>query len=120
MIVLKITTLGFEGSDDHTVGYRRKVTQYLLGAGAMPSTLSFEKDMSSNDNFKMSVGERIEDARENMRAQVAHHLSTISWLNADLNDFYFEAVHSEVKDGLFLFPSGKGTRAYRVSDGKEL
>ena len=119
MFILKMTCLGFRGTEDHTVGYRRKAAQ-LLGHTPPPAALSFSMDTNNSHDFKLAVGDTVGEALEIIRGQVAKHIGTIGWLNADLNDFFFEVATSDVKDGLFWSPGGRGTRAYRVSDCEEL
>jgi len=121
MVICKLTCIGFKGSDDHTVGYRKKATQFLTGSSEPSIQFDIERDIEDkNGNFKLTVGERVEDARETMRQQLAQYIGTVSYLEANLDDFYFEVVTSDVKDGMFWLPGGQGTRQYLVSNGELL
>jgi len=71
-------------------------------------------------NFKYIVADSFEEAKEIMRRQIADYLKRVNWLNANLDDFWFSELHSEIEDGLCWSPSATYCHKYRVSDLKKL
>lgn len=115
MVILKLSNIIFRGSDDHTVGYRKKVVEYLAPDKEKDDKFDIVRPMREGQ-FKWVADSTFQGALELMRKQVASHLSTISWLKANLNDFYFDIVYENVENGLFWTPSTSNGRSYRVSD----
>lgn len=119
MFILRIDQLIFKGSDNHTVGYRRNALRFLTGSDAKDDKYDISQVISANSgNFKWVVADTYENALLIMRDQLTNYIGTISWLNADLNDFYFTELHTEDSNGQFWAPCKSFGYTYRVSDLK--
>ena len=117
MIVLEISSIIFRGSDDHTVGYRKKVFEYLSGNKENDNCTNIERSMRDVP-YKMVVAATREEAYRIMRKQVADTILAAAWMNPNLNDFYFDVLYADIKDGLFWRPAASDGKLYRVSDLK--
>ena len=117
MIILRLNSIAFRGSDDHTVGYRKKVLEFLSTDKENDSQFDIIREMREGQ-FKWVADSTFPGALELMRKQIAAHLNTISWLKADLNDFYFDIEYENVENGMFWVPNVSDGRRYRVSDLK--
>lgn len=113
MIVLKLNELGYIEKSSHSVGYSKTAIQFL-SAGTMERRETYP---INDGTFKWVIAETHEEAVKLMREQVANYISKISWLKADLNDFFFTELHSDVKDGLFWRPNGTYCFKYNLGNG---
>ena len=120
MFILKVGSIIFKGSDNHTVGYRNKVIEYLTGGGDANVGYDITKKMDDG-TFKWVVAETFDEAIEKMCEQLKADIGRVSWLNPDLNDFYFTACCEETAaNGQFWPPtSGNHKGRYRISDGQK-
>lgn len=122
MVIIKATQLGFSPNSNHTVGYARSACNFING-GSTNAEGNFYEDATTSElsgTFQLVVAEDFTKGIEIMRAQIADYLSGISWLNANLDDFFFTEAHSDIENNLCWQPNGTYCHIYRVSDLKIL
>ena len=120
MFIVKVSNIIFKGNDSHTVGYRNKAIEYLTGDRNAQVGYDVVKKMEDG-TVKWVAAETFEDAIKKMSIQLKNDIGRVSWLKADLDDFYFTACCEEIAaDGQFWPPSSTNPKGrYRVSDGQK-
>lgn len=111
MIVMRIGRLGFKRHGDMTLNQYETYKSFLGG----------EESRYINDGtFMYVIANSFEEALDKLHKQAADYVGNIGWLKANLDDFYFTEMHSDVGNGLFWLPNSTYCQEYRLSDGVPL
>ena len=115
MVVAKIGYLRFKIKDSHTVGYLHNVRTFMNSGEASEAGSQITLPIREG-NFKWVMAETYEQAVEKLVAHASNGLSSIGWLEPNLEDFSIEVVHEDVfEDGYFWTPCKTDCRYYPLS-----
>lgn len=116
MFIVRISEIGFIVSDNHTVGYHRRIVRWIGGQSFTTSR------PISPITAVHAIGRTFEDALEKVRVHFVKFIRDIPDLNVDPADLYFREMHcvfdEKLGEGLFLPPDETYYLKYRLSDGK--
>ncbi len=116
-IIAKASELGFIPNEDMTLKYIKNASSFITtnteNEGQDITRPVYTQELEGN--FKWVAADTLEEATKWLQQQFIEYLASISWLEANPEDFYFRVVYSEVECGFFWKPGTSG-RKYRLSD----